>query len=101
MHRPLPVRTGRKHAAAAAYVSGVDGDTSGLWRGVVEHLAGARAGLVAAGAVEWTGQAASAYDELIDAALRAVAVLRHAADDSWGAAARHDVAVRLARAAAP
>lgn len=77
----------------------MDGDTSGLWRGVVEHLGTARAQLAAAGAVEWTGQAALAYDELLEAGLGAVAVLRHAAEDSWSAAARHDSAVRLARAA--
>lgn len=79
----------------------MDGGTSGLWRGVLEHLGAARAELVAAGGVEWTGQAAVAYDELVDAGLRAVAVLRYAAEDSWTAAARHDAAVRLAQAAAP
>jgi hypothetical protein len=77
----------------------VDGDTSGLWRGVVEHLGSARAQLVAAGVVEWTGPAAVAYDELLEAGLGAVAVLRRAAEDSWAAAARHDSAVRLAQAA--
>ena len=82
-------------------VPGVDGGTSGLWRGVVEHLGAARAELIAAGAVEWTGQAALAFHGVVDAELRAVAVLRHAADDAWTAAARHDAAVRLAQAAAP
>ena len=79
----------------------MDGGTSGLWRGVLEHLGVARAELVAAGEVEWTGRAALAYDELVDAGLRAVAVLRCAAEDSWTAAARHDAAVRVAQAAAP
>jgi hypothetical protein len=76
----------------------VDGGTSGLWRGVLEHLGAARAELVAAGAVEWTGRAALVYDDLVDAELRAVAVERRAAEDAWTAAVRHDAAVRLAQA---
>ena len=72
----------------------------GIGRGagaVVDHLAAARAELVAAGQVDWAGKAADRYRGLLDASLVALAGLRRAADATHRACVRHQAAVDAAR----
>ena len=60
---------------------------------VTEHIAQARAALLAAAPVDWTGAAAAAFDESLGELLTALVGLGHAADQTETAVARHHAAV--------
>ena len=68
---------------------------------VAEHIMQARAALLAAGSVDWTGPAAAAFQEDLAEVLAALVVLGSVARQTDAVVRRHEAAVAAAPVGSP